>query len=46
MRTKVEHWATAVKRGGVKRRVVHNSQSLGFLSRTRGERGGQPPRRD
>jgi hypothetical protein len=26
----VEHSATAVKRGGVKRRVVHNSQSLGF----------------
>jgi hypothetical protein len=30
MRTKVEHSATAVKRGGVKRRVVHNSQSWGF----------------
>jgi hypothetical protein len=30
MRTKVEHSATAVKRGGVKRRVVHNSQSWSF----------------
>jgi hypothetical protein len=38
--TKVEHSATAAKRGGVKRRVVYNSQSLGFC-REGGERGGQ-----
>jgi hypothetical protein len=43
MRTKVKCSAAAVKRGGVKRRVVHNSQSLGFLLRTAGERGGHPP---